>query len=103
MDIDFPLLEEKRASLKQLRKQKLQGHMISSRARWVEEGEKPTKHFCHLESRNFLNKTIKKIETREKRVIYNQSDIMNEVRGFYKSLYQNVDTELADLCLYTTI
>ena len=68
-DMDFTLLEEKRASLEQLRKQKLQGHMIRSRARWVEEGEKPTKYFCHLESRNFLNKTIKRVESLVKGLI----------------------------------
>lgn len=33
--------------------------MIRSRAHWLEEGEKPSKYFCNLESRNFLNKTIK--------------------------------------------
>jgi exonuclease III len=92
------LLEEKKASLEQLRKQKLQGHMVRSRARWVEEGEKPTKYFCHLESRNFLNKTIKKVETPEK-ILYNQLDIMNEVRRFYQSLYQNTDTEIIDVDL----
>jgi hypothetical protein len=43
--------------------------MVRSRARWVEEGEKPTKYFCHLESRNFLNKTIKKVETPEKNTL----------------------------------
>lgn len=97
-DTNKDLLEEKKASLEQLRKQKLQGHMVRSRARWVEEGEKPTKYFCHLESRNFLNKTIKKVETPEK-TYYNQLDIMTEIRGFYKSLYQNTDTEAMDVDL----
>lgn len=36
--------------------------MIRSRAHWLEEGEKPSKYFCNLESRNFLNKTIKKLK-----------------------------------------
>lgn len=58
--IDIELLDEKKNALENLRKEKLQGHMIRSRALWLEEGEKPSKYFCNLESRNFLNKTIKK-------------------------------------------
>lgn len=57
-DIDFELLHEKKSELEKVRKEKLQGHIIRSRAKWVEEGEKPSKYFCSLESRNFLNKTI---------------------------------------------
>ena len=57
---DPSILEEKQNMLENLRKEKLKGNMIKSKARWVEEGEKPTKYFCHLESRNYLNKTIKK-------------------------------------------
>ena len=57
---DPSVLEEKQNMLENLRKEKLKGNMIRSKARWVEEGEKPTKYFCHLESRNYLNKTIKK-------------------------------------------
>lgn len=56
--VDLSLLEEKQAALENFRKEKLRGHFIRSRAKWVDEGEKPTKYFCHLESRNFLNKII---------------------------------------------
>ena len=61
LDIDFNRLEEKKVALENIRKEHLQGHMIRSRTRWIEEGEKPSKYFCNLESRNVLNKTIKKI------------------------------------------
>ena len=38
-EINIELLEEKN-SLENLRKEKLQGHIIRSRARWVEDGKK---------------------------------------------------------------
>ena len=63
---DPSILEEKQNMLENLRKEKLKGNMIRSKARWVEEGEKPTKYFCHLESRNYLNKTIKKSKFQKK-------------------------------------
>jgi hypothetical protein len=58
--------------LENLRKEKLKGNMIRSKARWVEEGEKPTKYFCHLESRNYLKQNYeKKVEIPEKGVVHN--------------------------------
>ena len=50
-------------------------------------GEKPTKYFCNLETRNFLNKTIKKVELEENRTIHNQSEILQQIKIFYKSVY----------------
>ena len=39
------MIEVKEESLEHLRKKKLQGHVIRSRAQWVEEGEKPINIF----------------------------------------------------------
>lgn len=58
-EINLPFIEEKMLLLENIRKEKMEGHMIRSRAKWVEEGEKPTRYFCNLENRNYLNKTIK--------------------------------------------
>ena len=87
--IDFNILDEKRVALENIRSEKLQGHMIRSRARWVEEGEKPSKYFCNLESRNYLNKTIKKIQLEDTSTLYKQSDILDNVKKYYETLYTN--------------
>lgn len=65
-NINLHVIEEKRLLLENIRKEKMVGHMIRGKARWVEEGEKPTRYFCSLENRNYINKTIKKIRTRRK-------------------------------------
>jgi hypothetical protein len=100
---ELGILEEKQKQLENIRKEKLKGHFVRSRAKWIEEGEKPTKYFCHLESRNFLNKTIKKIETQDNGIIYNQSDILKEIKHFYENLYKNYDAELIDINLHDII
>lgn len=94
-NIDFDLLEEKKLKLERVRKEKLQGHIIRSRAKWVEEGEKPSKYFCSLESRNFFNKTIKKVEINDK-IINDQFEILDQVRTFYKTLYASKDSDTID-------
>lgn len=101
--VDHTFLEDKKTALEKLRKEKLHGHFVRSRAKWVELGEKPTKYFCHLESRNFLNKTIKKIVNTRGEIIYDQSEIMNNVKIFYENLYKNFDHELNDIDIHSVI
>lgn len=87
-EIDLEILEQKKSELENLRKEKLQGIMIRARIRWAEEGEKPTKYFCSLESRNYVNKTIPKVQRDDGSVINNQESILNEVKIFYADLYK---------------
>ena len=54
------LIQDKKYELQEIRNIKLRGNMIRSRAQWIDEGERPTKFFCALETKNFLDKTIKK-------------------------------------------
>lgn len=61
--------------------------MIRSKVKWVEEGEKPTRYFCSLESRNYINKTIPKIKNEDGIIINKQEDILSEVKNFYSNLY----------------
>lgn len=59
--INLHAIEEKRSLLENVRKEKMVGHMSKGKARWVEEGEKPTRYFCSLENRNYINKSINKL------------------------------------------
>ena len=90
-DINLNLLETKKEELENLRKEKVKGIIIRSRVRWSEEGEKPTKYFCKLESRNYINKTILKIEKENGQTIIKQEEILNEIKHFYENLYRNRD------------
>lgn len=78
-----------------IRKEKIQGLLIRSRVRWAEEGEKPTKYFCSLESRNYINKTIPKVIKDDGNIISKQEEILNEIQLFYSNLYKNYDHDAA--------
>ena len=86
--LNFDLIETKKEELENIRKEKIKGIIIRSRVRWAEEGEKPTKYFCNLESRNFTNKTIYKIENDNGDTITKQKEILHEVKHFYENLYK---------------
>ena len=51
-------LETLKESLVNLRKQKMQGHLVRSRATIIENDEKPTNYFCNLESLHYTSKII---------------------------------------------
>ena len=70
----------------------MQGYIVRSRARWVEEGEKPTKYFCNLESHNFINKTIKRVDDVHT-TFHEQFEIL-KVKSFYEALYLDKNAEL---------
>ena len=53
------LLSDKEADLEKLRESKIKGEQVRSRIQWLSEGEKPSKTFCTLETKNYIDKTIK--------------------------------------------
>ena len=81
-----------------MRRDKLQGLIIRSKSNWVEQGEKPTRYFLNLESRNYLNKTIKRVDCNGN-IITNQKEILAEVKNFYENLYSSREEELIDVDL----
>ena len=99
VNLDLIEIESKKADLENLRKEKLQGVLVRSRMKWAEEGEKPTKYFCSLESRNYINKTILNITKDNGITLNKQDEILKEVENFYKKLYscqeleENINTE----------
>ena len=57
---NFLAIETKKEQLLELRKYRMRGEAVRSRTRWLHSGEKPSKYFCSLEQKIFINKTIKK-------------------------------------------
>ena len=47
-------IEQKKAQLEELRNKKIDGMLVRSRARWLQDGEKASPYFCNLEKRLLL-------------------------------------------------
>ena len=54
------LLSDKKAELEHLREKKVKGEQIRSCIQWLSEGEKPSKTFCKLETKNFIEQNYQK-------------------------------------------
>ena len=85
--LDLETINEKTARIRKFRKEKIQGIMIRAKIKWAEEGEKPTRYFCSLESRNYANKTIPKVQQEIGNVIKTQEEVLKEVQNLYSNLY----------------
>ena len=70
------------------------GSLIRSRANWVENGEKPTKYFCNLESRHYTNKKMTKLIDKHGRELYKDEEILHETKLFYENLYKSRQNNL---------
>ena len=63
------------------------GAIIRSRAKWVENGEKPTRYFFDLEKRNSIKKHIRKLKLPCGIETTNPEEILEYERTFYSNLY----------------
>jgi hypothetical protein len=74
----------------QMEREKTNGAIIRSKARWVEDGERNSKYFFHLEKHNQQLKNIKSIRNNETgESIVDQVEILEYIRTFYRNLYSN--------------
>ena len=80
-------LEDSKNLLQQLRNQKMKGVMIRAKAKYYEEGEKPTKYFLNLEEKNYVSKLITKLNMGGKDII-DQKEILKTQKELYESLYK---------------
>jgi len=92
-------LETLQDSLQKIRKHKMQGYLIRSRANIIENDEKPSKYFCNLEKNNYTSKIIPKIEKDDGTIISDQREILDETKAFYQNLYSDRDHNLLDINL----
>ena len=80
-------LKTKQKELQELRKKKMEGMLIRSRARWIGEGEKVSTYFCNLEKRHYC-KIIRKIGKQDGTIVTEQDDIVKETKYFYEHLHK---------------
>lgn len=80
-------VENMKTELQRLREKRTDGMLIRSRVQWLQHGEKPSKYFCNLENRNFVDRSMSFLETNNGQFIYDQNKILMEVQHFYECLY----------------
>ena len=96
---NFETIQEKQRELNKLREKRLEGTMVRARARWIEQGEKPSKYFCSLENRNFVSKRMVSLIKDNFFEVTESNGIKNEVGTFYTKLYSSREEEITNVDL----
>ena len=91
------LIEDRKSQLQEIRNRRLEGMIIRSRVRWLQEGEKVSRYFCNLENRNFCSKSLGFLERGDGSTIFEQKEILEEVKCFFTDLYSHRDIAEVDL------
>ena len=74
---------------------KTEGLILRSQARWYEQGEKSTKCFLQLESRNTIKEIIKKLKREDDSFIIDRKQILQMQSDFYEKRYSQPDNAKA--------
>ena len=98
-DVHFDVLSDKKAELEKIRQIKIKGEQIRSRVQWLDQGEKPTKYFCNLENKNYVEKTIRNIQLDNGSFITDQNLILHQIKKYYQNLFKDKDHTLNNVDL----
>ena len=74
--------------LELIRKHKLEGIIVRSRAKWREEGERSSSYFLSLEKRQFSDKLIASLRDDKDKLITDQKQIMNRIVDYYREVFK---------------
>ena len=108
---DPVIIQQSEEALKQIKSElndilvsKFEGAMIRTRAKLLEQGEKPTRYFLQMEKTVAKSKLIREVKMGENRVITEPAGIIREVRNFWKDIFKSeqVDDLAMDFFLTDT-
>ena len=87
--------------LKELVLKELSGVAIRSKARWLEEGEKPSRYFFKLERERIQRNSIFSVLDSNDAEVFSHAEIEQEIVQFYSNLFstESIDTFCKQTCL----
>ena len=84
--------EDLKTELQSIYEKKGKAAIFRSKCRWVEKGERPTKHFFNLEKRNYNKRTIIELRMEDETVTNNETKILDAIENYYNDLYTSVSS-----------
>ena len=90
---------EKEKELNDMYAYESKGAEIRSRAKWTEQGEKPSNYFLNLEKKRQGLNVIEKVNVNGKEIT-NQKEVLSACKDFYTSLYQTQNININDINRY---
>ena len=70
------------------RKEKMKGVLVRAKARWIEDGERPTRYFCSLEKRQYIRKYMGCLDV-DGKSINDQDELMLYLKKYFEGIYSS--------------
>jgi len=71
--------------------------MFRSKARWLEQGEKPTKYFFNLEKKNYDRKIVKELKDENKQILTNFKEVNKRIEDHFSKILSSKIAENDDV------
>ena len=88
------ILEIKKMELGEIRSERMKGQLVQACSEWNIEGEKASRNFCSLETKNYLSKTIKHLKKPNGNYLTSQNEILDSISHYYKTLFKANDQNI---------
>ncbi len=89
-------LDKKQKDLELLRKDKIDGAYLRSKAKWYLLAEKNNKYFLNLENRHFSDKTISKLVLDDNTEITDIKSIQLEQKAYFEKVYKSEQVNISN-------
>ncbi|MEM9078968.1 MAG: reverse transcriptase family protein, partial [Bacteroidota bacterium] len=88
--------QELKGIVNEIEKEKGKIAMAYSGAKWIEEGEKPSRYFLNLCKIRNMKKQINVVQTEDDDLVTGNNDILAHCRDFFKTIYSSGRIEACD-------
>ena len=97
-EIDLVLKEfdNPKTELQSIYDKKGMAAIFSSKCRWIEKGERPTKYFFNLEKKNYIKKTITELRMEDETIIKNETQILDAIENYFNNLHMSAESTTQD-------
>ena len=86
-NVSIPLINSLEADLTALNQRALEGVKVRSRARWLEEGERPSRYFFRLEKERIEKNFVRSIYDHNGSEVFSREDVEHAHVQFYTNLF----------------
>ena len=80
-------LDALKLELEKFARYEIQGIILKTKARWIEQAEKNTKYFFGLEKTKSISKSMQSIKLNNGQIVHDQKIILSEQKKFFQQLY----------------
>ena len=81
--------DEAKNILEQIKQRKGELAILASGARWIEQGEKPSKYFLNLAKKRSGQKSIAALKTADGRLLSDRKEILTRCAEFFRNLFRS--------------